>query len=268
MGLSRILAASRPGFMLPWPVRAEAGPGRFKAVGGGMGSSENRYLLTNDDGIDAEGLAALRSAVEGLGPIAVVAPSEPQSGCGHVVTTDRPFRVESRGPAAYAVEGTPADCVRMAVHHLLPEIKWVLSGINSGGNLGADVFHSGTVAAAREAALHGLPALAVSQYMIRSRPLDWSRSARLAREAIDILLAEPIEAGSFWNVNLPHLMADEPDPPLVRCGLDPSPLPLLYKVEGESAAYIGSYPDRERKNGSDVDVCFSGRISATLLRLC
>ena len=225
-------------------------------------------LLTNDDGIDAPGLQALRAAAEGLGVLAVVAPSGPQSGCGHVVTTDRPFRIEKRGASAFAVEGTPADCVRVAVHHVLPGVAWVLSGINSGGNLGADVFHSGTVAAAREAALHGLPAVAISQYMVRGRLLDWARSARLAREALDILLAEPIEPGSFWNVNLPHLGPDEPDPPLERCDLDPSALPLVYKVEGESAHYCGSYPDRSRRAGSDVDVCFSGRIAATLLRLC
>ena len=112
-----------------------------------------RILLTNDDGIDAPGLAALRDAAAVLGgDLVVVAPAECHSGCGHRVTTDRAIRVEELARGRFRVGGTPADCVRIAVAQLVPDAALVLSGINAGGNLGADVHHSGTVAAAREAA--------------------------------------------------------------------------------------------------------------------
>src|SRR4051812_33752156 len=104
-------------------------------------------LLTNDDGIDAPGLAALEVAAEGLGARSVVAPFGPYSGCSHAITTHAPVTIGRRGPGRVAVEGTPADCVRLALDHLVPGFDWVLSGINAGGNLGTDVFHSGTVAA-------------------------------------------------------------------------------------------------------------------------
>src|SRR4051794_39363931 len=106
-----------------------------------------RLLLTNDDGIAAPGLLALESAVRHLGAeFVVVAPASVCSGCGHRVTTDGTIRVEERTPGRFAVEGTPADCVRLALHALATGVDWVLSGINAGGNLGADVYHSGTVA--------------------------------------------------------------------------------------------------------------------------
>src|SRR5688500_3031413 len=122
------------------------------------------FLLTNDDGIDAPGLAALAAAVAGLGRTAWVAPHEPHSGCSHRVTTDCGLRVLPRDTTRWAIVGTPADCVRLGLHQFAAESTWVLAGINHGGNLGADVHHSGTVAAVREAALHGIPGIAVSHY--------------------------------------------------------------------------------------------------------
>lgn len=229
-----------------------------------MGS---RLLLTNDDGIDAPGLEALGRAVEGLGLATIIAPAGPQSGCGHTLTTHGPFRIESRGRSAFAVEGTPADCVRMGLHHLSTDVDWVLSGINAGGNLGADVFHSGTVAGAREAVLHGKPAVALSQYIIKGLPLDWNTAARRARMALEVLWERPWEPGTFWNVNLPHLEPGAVEPRLVFCPLDPSPLPLVYRLERETATYIGVYQERGRQPGSDVDVCFSGQVAITRLRL-
>lgn len=110
-----------------------------------------KLLLTNDDGIDADGLHALLTAVRGLGEPVVVAPAGPQSGVSHAVTTDGPVRVEPRGDGRFAVRGTPADCVRVVLHRLCPDAGLVLSGINHGGNLGADVYYSGTVVAVREA---------------------------------------------------------------------------------------------------------------------
>jgi hypothetical protein len=110
-----------------------------------------KLLLTNDDGIDAPGLAALAAAAEQLGEAVVVAPLEGHSGCGHRVTTDEELTILGRGVSRFAVDGTPADCVRVALHSLAPEASHVLAGINAGGNLGADVWISGTVAAVREA---------------------------------------------------------------------------------------------------------------------
>src|SRR6516162_8079498 len=106
-----------------------------------------KFLLTNDDGIDAEGLAALAEAAAPLGTIVCVAPDSHHSGCGHRVTTDRPLRVRPLGDNRWSLDGTPADCVRVALAHVAPDVDWVLSGVNHGSNLGVDVFHSGTVAA-------------------------------------------------------------------------------------------------------------------------
>src|SRR5688572_17400184 len=135
-----------------------------------------KFLVTNDDGIDAPGLKALAEAAAQLGEAVVVAPTETLSGCSHRVTTSQPIRVIPRPLSAYAVEGTPADCVRVALHLVAPDVAWVLSGINAGGNLGADVWHSGTVAAVREAVLHGFPGIAVSQYRKRGMEVDWRRA--------------------------------------------------------------------------------------------
>jgi len=225
-----------------------------------------RILLTNDDGFDAPGLAALRLAVAGMGTVLVAAPSGPQSGCAHVVPTHTPVEWTRRGDGEFAVAGTPADCVRLALHHLTPEVDWVLSGINAGGNLGADVYLSGTVAAAREAAFHGLPSIAMSHYVAKGKTIDWNEAAQLTAGVLRTLMARPLKPGTFWSVNLPHPLSDEGSG-LVECPLDRSPLPLSYSVAGERATYNGVYHERARRPGGDVDVCFSGRIAATLLTI-
>ncbi|QDV36075.1 5'/3'-nucleotidase SurE [Tautonia plasticadhaerens] len=224
-------------------------------------------VLTNDDGVDAPGLEALRGASQGLGEVRVVAPSRAWSSMGHAVTGGGPIRVDRRGEGRIAVDGSPADCVRLALHHLAPGPSWVLAGINRGGNLGADVHHSGTVAAAREAVLHGVPAIAFSQYVRRDRPLDWDRASRFARRALDLLLARPYRPGTLWNVNLPHPSPEDPDPDLVFCPLDPSPLPLGFSVVGDEATYDGDYHGRARVPGADVETCFGGRVAITRVRI-
>jgi len=135
-------------------------------------------LLTNDDGIAAPGLLALENAVQQLGwQFTVVAPATEQSQCGHRVTTHQHLRVEALGKNRHAVHGTPADCVRLALFALEVKPDLVLSGVNAGGNLGQDIVISGTVAAAREAAYHGIRSMALSHYMIRELVLDWQRTA-------------------------------------------------------------------------------------------
>jgi 5'-nucleotidase len=224
-------------------------------------------LLTNDDGIDAPGLQALLEAANLLGRAAVVAPLAAHSGCSHRVTTDQALGFERREQGRIAVAGTPADCVRLGLARLVPDVHWVLAGINCGGNLGADVHHSGTVAAVREATLHGIPGIALSQYHKREHAIDWRRAARLVGPILCELLQARLPPGVFWNINLPHLDPDQPDPEVVDCPLDPSPLPLSYREENGRLAYNGNYHQRSRVAGSDVDVCFAGKIAVTRMTL-
>ncbi len=225
------------------------------------------FLLTNDDGIEAEGLDALYQVAAALGRAVIVAPTDAHSGCSHRVTTDQPIRIEQREVNRFALAGTPADCVRVGLHQLAPDARWVLSGINAGGNLGADVHHSGTVAAVREAVLHGWPGVALSHYHKRGVPIDWGRAARLAIPILRDLVARPWEPGTFWNINLPHLAPGDPDPEVVFCPLDPTPLPLSFRRDGEYLHYDGDYHGRRRAPGADVDVCFSGKIAVTRVAL-
>jgi 5'-nucleotidase len=225
-----------------------------------------RLLLTNDDGIDAPGLAALLRAAQLLGEAVVVAPAAAQSGCGHRVTTDAPFRIAVRRPGQFAVDGTPGDCVRAGLHHVTPEVDWVLAGINAGGNLGADVYHSGTVAAAREAALHGKPAIALSHYRRRGLDFQWELATVRVLPLLRELMAQPWTPGTFWNVNLPHLGPGAAEPEVVFCPLDSQPLPLSFRRDGDWLHYDGNYHARRRDPGADVEVCFSGGIAVT--RLC
>lgn len=222
-------------------------------------------ILTNDDGIDAPGIQALRKAVNGKSMM--VAPKDHLSGCGHQVTTTRSIPVQRRSEFEYAVDGTPADCTRLGITHLSNNVKWVISGINAGGNMGVDVYISGTVAAVREAAMHGIPGIAVSHYRKGKLNVDWDVAARWTAKVLADLFNRPPEPGTFWNVNLPHLLPGEPDPDIVFCQPSTQPLPVKYRVEGNEYYYVGEYSKRDRTPGTDVDVCFSGHIAVTQLRL-
>jgi len=225
-------------------------------------------VLTNDDGIDAPGIRALLKAVRFLdAPIFIAAPQDHQSGCGHQVTTTAPIHVQKRSETEYAIGGTPVDCVRIAISHLCPETQWVLSGINAGGNLGADVYISGTVAAVREAALHRIPAIAISHYRKGRREIDWDLAARLTENVLYTLMTLPLEPGTFWNVNLPHLETGEPLPEIVFCNPGVQPLPATYQIEGDYFHYKGEYGKRLREPGDDVEVCFSDQIAVTQLKV-
>jgi 5'-nucleotidase len=222
-------------------------------------------ILTNDDGIDAPGIWALQKALNGRGII--VAPKDHLSGCGHRVTTTQPIHLQKRSETEYAVDGTPADCTRLAITYIAPETKWVLSGINAGGNLGVDVYISGTVAAVREAAIHDIPGIAISHWIRRPLVLDWEVASRWTTRVLEKLLSYPIPPKSFWNVNLPHIEANLPEPEIVFCEPSRQPLPVKYRIEGDFYYYEGEYAKRDRTAGTDVDVCFSGNIAVTLIRL-
>jgi 5'-nucleotidase len=164
-------------------------------------------LLTNDDGIDASGLAALTEAFAAAGhELAVAAPLTEKSGSSHAVTLHRPLQIDDLGPARWAVHGTPVDCVNVAVNHLLkprrPDL--VISGINRGANLGCDIHYSGTVGAAREACLLGLPSMAVSLQTNNEHP-DFSTAAAYAVKLAPLVAANHLPPRTFINVNLPDL---------------------------------------------------------------
>lgn len=224
-------------------------------------------LITNDDGIAAPGLLALEKAAALLGwHFTVVAPALEHSQCGHRVTTHQPLKVEDYAERRYAVHGTPADCVRIALFALDVKPDLVLSGINAGGNMGQDIFISGTVAAAREAAYHGVRSFAFSHYMIRQLALDWDRTAAWTAEVLQELQPQNQPSRTFWNVNFPHLPPGEAlAPPRLLCQPAHSPLQVAYIKGEEGYTYSASYASRPQDPDSDVAACFSGNIAISLV---
>lgn len=223
------------------------------------------FILTNDDGIDAEGIYALQQALSGN--TVIIAPSRQYSGCGHQITAKTPIKVTQKDHNAYAIDGTPADCVRLAVREFCPEGRWVLAGINAGGNLGVDTYVSGTVAAVREAAILGLPAIAISHVIKSPLKIDWDWATAISQKVINLLLSKKTPSGCFWNVNLPHLPENSPEPEMIFCRPSIDPLPIEFKKEGDQYYYQGKYHHRQRSNNTDVDVCFSGNIAISLISL-
>jgi 5'-nucleotidase len=162
-----------------------------------------RILITNDDGYRSEGLKALADAFRPLGDVTIVAPVLEASAIGHALTLRHPLRLEAIADRVFAVDGTPTDCVNIAVTHVfkaLPDL--VVSGINKGWNLGDDVTYSGTVAGALEAALLGVPALAVSLQPTRSE-YDFRLAARAAAAIAGAMLSRPLPSRTFLNINVP-----------------------------------------------------------------
>ncbi len=228
-------------------------------------------LITNDDGWDAPGLTALLQAADTLGRLVVVAPRDQQSGVSHQLTLNRPMEMVQQSNDHYCLNGTPADCVRIALTQLSIPFDWVLSGVNDGGNLGADVYVSGTVAAAREAQLHGVRSLALSQYRERYREtFDWSLVMPMLRRVLDIYV-QPLlppgvgNASTLLNVNFPDPRSAAQTPEIVECGLDPNPLPSKYESTPEGYLYASRYRERLCTEGCDVDVCFRGEIAVSRL---
>src|SRR3979411_372910 len=161
-------------------------------------------LLTNDDGIHAAGLRAVPAGVEGFATISMVAPSREQSGAAQSLTLRQPIICHSVGERQWAVDGTPADAVIVALHRLLPEPPdLVISGINFGANLGENLYYSGTVGAAREAALHHIPAVAMS-LCSKVPKVSFENAARVARSAAEIVLKEGLPDQVLLNVNVPE----------------------------------------------------------------
>jgi 5'-nucleotidase len=201
-----------------------------------------QILLSNDDGIDAPGLEALWEALRDLGTLTVVAPHREQSASSHGFTMHNPLRMTERRPRWFAISGTPADCVYMGVHHVLEEVPaLVVSGINRGTNIGSDIHYSGTVAAAMEAALVGIPSIAVSlEVRSEDETIHWETAGELTHRLARLLLEDPLPRHSFLNVNVPNrapadLMGIKPTAmgrrlyhPLVSEHLDPRGKPYFW----------------------------------------
>ena len=222
-----------------------------------------KVVLTNDDGIDAPGMAALDQIAQTLGEVVIVAPKQHQSGVGHQITAHEPIEVKQIHPNRFSVQGTPADCSRIALKMIAPDTDWLISGINAGSNLGSDVYQSGTVAAAREAAILGYPALAISQYIAQGHVIDWPSTALYASPLLKMLIAKGPTDGFFWNVNLPHPLPLDGDIAHAFCRLDTHPHEYSYRQEGDNFIYDGNIHRRPYDQGTDVHSCYAGKIAIT-----
>lgn len=238
-----------------------------------------RILLTNDDGWDAPGITALEGVLAEFGQVVVVAPATPQSGISHQMTFETPMKLAQHSTNHWHLAGTPADCARVGLSQLGQDFDWVFSGINNGGNLGVDLFVSGTVAAAREATFFGARAIAISQHRLNyPEAFEWDKSIELARKVIRQLMAKTdFGTGQMANVNLPDCShRDVKDVTIVECQRDTNPLPFEYRnADSEEVAtdpnsdqhrslvYCGAYNSRKRDPGKDIDVCLSGNVAIT-----
>lgn len=225
-------------------------------------------LLTNDDGVRSPGLRALAAAMDGLGRVVIVAPDRDRSAVGHALTLDRPLRAEEYRPDTYAVDGTPTDCVNLGIHGLLKELPdLVLSGINRGANLGDDITYSGTVSAALEASLMGVPALALSFAGSDFAGPALTRAADFARRLAAQVLKQGLPAETFLNVNFP-----------ARC---PQGVRLTHQGKRQYGGSVVCNQDPRGRNyywidggeigfedlpGSDCNALDEGYISVTPLR--
>src|ERR1051325_3753752 len=161
-------------------------------------------LLTNDDGYDAGWLKALAGALEDFATVSIVAPNGEKSGAAQSLTLRQPIVVHPKGEQHWAVDGTPADAVIVALHRLLPEKPdLVISGINHGANMGENVYYSGTVGAAREAALHHIPSIAMS-LCAKKANLNFLHAAKIARKTAEIILKEGLPDQVLLNINVPQ----------------------------------------------------------------
>jgi 5'-nucleotidase len=191
-------------------------------------------LLTNDDGYEAPGLRAALQALQDIGRVHVVAPRTECSACSHRITLRKNIRVEKKTldsvGEVFSVDGTPADCVRLAVAGLIgvaPDL--VVSGVNAGANSGIDVFYSGTVAGAREAALLGIPAMAFSQSLRSPLKPDWTAVAEITAYLVKLLREEPLPGPGFWSINLPAPIPANARERIRRVPLEPAVPPMQFE---------------------------------------
>ena len=227
-------------------------------------------LLTNDDGIQAPALRVLGHELSALGQVTIVVPDRDQSATSHSLTLHRPLRIHRHGDGAVSIDGTPTDCVLIAFHGLLdtrPDL--VVSGINHGPNMGEDVFYSGTVAAAIEGSMQGVPAIAAS--LVTREPADFVEPARFIRRLVEALAGRGLAGHPVLNVNLPHRPWSEVQGVrLTRLGTRVYSDTLIEKVDPRGRAYYwigGQDPVWESHEGTDFHAVEHGHISVTPLSL-
>jgi 5'-nucleotidase len=235
-------------------------------------------LVTNDDGVQAPGLLALAQEMRKLGQVTVFAPDRNWSASGHVKTMDRPLRVRETiladGSAAFMSDGAPSDCVALPLLGLIEEkIDLVVSGINPNANVGHDVTYSGTVTAAMEAVIDGLPGIAVSLDSPENHKgkLDYSTAASVARRVVERVIAERLPAGVVLNVNVPYLKESELKGILVtRQGLRVYRDELDRRLDPRGRPYYwigGQAPTGVDEPGTDFGALRAGWVSVTPLQL-
>ena len=230
-----------------------------------------RILIANDDGYLAPGLAALVKACEGLGELDIIAPEQNASGTSNSLTLGRPLSVHTASNGFLYVNGTPSDCVHLALTGVLPKRPdLVVSGINNGANMGDDTLYSGTVAAAMEGFLFGIPSIAFSQVDKGWGELD--SAARVARSIIEhVLRAPPASAPWLLNVNIPNRADAQSLPRVVtRLGRRHASEPLIRQTSprGDAMYWIGPAGDaREAGPGTDFHATANGSVSITPLQV-
>jgi 5'-nucleotidase len=229
-----------------------------------------RILVSNDDGIAADGLAALVSAMEPLGEVWVVSPDREQSAASHAISLHRPLRIRTVKERWYSVDGTPTDCSYLAIHHLMKEAKPALmvSGINHGANMADDVTYSGTVAAAMEASLLGVPSIAFS--LVAREAFDFGPAARFARGLAQAALSEKLPQHMLLNVNIPG-DAEPRGYSMTRLGKHSYGFDVVENVDPRGRKYYwigGSQYQHDDIPGSDCNAVHKDKlISVTPLHL-
>jgi 5'-nucleotidase len=228
------------------------------------------FLLSNDDGVNAAGLRAAEQVLQGLGDVIVAAPDRERSATSHSISLDRPLRAEEVRPGAYAIDGTPVDCVYLALLHLCPRRPdLVISGINHGYNLGSDVFYSGTVAAAVEGALRGVPGIALS--LERTSPQSYDAAASFVHALVAAILERGVAAlpvNGILNVNLPARAARDYEVTFLGKRVYRDLVDVRQDLRGRSYYWIGG-PEAEGQDvaGSDMSAIRAGRVSLSPLTL-
>lgn len=226
-----------------------------------------RILVSNDDGYRSPGIQALARALEGFGQVIVVAPEMNRSGASNSLTLDSPLRVVEASRDVYFVNGTPTDCVHLAITGLMdPDPDMVVSGINDGANLGDDVLYSGTVAAAMEGRCLGLPAIAFSM-VCRGSIQHLETGARVARDIIQRLINHPLPTDTILNVNIPDLPYDKlQGMQVTRLGNRHRAEPVIRALDprGREIFWVGpAGSEQDAGPGTDFHAIASGQVSIT-----
>jgi len=224
-------------------------------------------LVTNDDGVRSQGLQALISHLSSLGDVYVVAPDRNRSAIGHALTLDHPLRADEIMPRVFAVDGTPTDCVNLAIHGLLPKYPdLVVSGINLGSNLGDDITYSGTVCAALEATLMGFPAFAVSLDTQKFTEEQLHIAASFSKNLAEKIIENGLPRETFLNVNVPGKTCT--GVAITRQGKRCYGHGVSVKCDPRGRKYYwigGSEVGFEDIPGSDCNAVYQGLISVTSL---